>query len=572
MVDFGSGFWWMLAAIGLYFAAMLGVGVWASLKTQDKDDYMIGGRNLPPAVAALSAGASDMSGWLLMGLPGALYMGGMVQAWIAIGLTVGAWVNWKIVAPRLRVFTEKYGNSITLPSFLGNRLVRGGRALRIVSGLVILVFFTFYISSGMVAGGNFATSAFGAALEQTAGWDSDTTYLVGMCVIAGVTIFYTLIGGFLGATYTDFFQGALMFLALLTVPVVVLFMVGDPGRIVERVDQVHPGAWNLFDFDAAGGLIVVISLIAWGLGYFGQPHILVRFMALSSHDDAVAGRRVGVGWMLLCVLGAMFTALFAIPLVDSGRLALTNEETAETVFLDSAIGLFPAFLAGLVLAAVLAAIMSTVASQLVVTASALVEDLALLFRKETLSPKASLWLSRAGVFVVALVAMAMAFNPSESILNLVGFAWAGFGAAFGPITLLALYWRKLTGVGAIAAMITGAAVVFIWPNTPWSDLYELAPGFIAATVAAVVVSLITYRADPGVDQHFDDAVAMSHRGLPADSEPASESTTESAIGPASGSAASGAASSASSTARSGDSAATNSGAASTDLPWAKPQA
>ncbi|KAA9395281.1 sodium/proline symporter PutP [Kocuria coralli] len=516
MVDFDSGFWWMLAAIGLYFAAMLGVGFWASTRTRDKDDYMIGGRNLPPTVAALSAGASDMSGWLLMGLPGALYLGGMVQAWIAIGLTLGAWVNWKVVAPRLRMFTEKYDNAITLPSFLGNRLVRGGRMLRIVAGLVILAFFTFYISSGMVAGGNFASSALGGALEQSFGWSVNETYLIGMIVIAGVTIVYTLVGGFLGASYTDFFQGTLMFLSLLMVPVVVLFMVGDPSQIVSRVDDVHPGAWNLFDFGAAGGLIGVISLFAWGLGYFGQPHILVRFMALRSHEDAVAGRRVGVIWMALCVIGAILTALFAVPLVDSGRLALTNTETAETVFLDAAIGLFPSFLAGLVLAAVLAAIMSTVSSQLVVTTSAMVEDLALLFRRKPLSAKASLWVSRLGVLIVAVIAMVMALDPAESILALVGFAWAGFGAAFGPIVLLSLYWRKLTGIGATASMATGAIVVFAWPHTPWADLYEIIPGFIAALVVAIVVSLLTYRADPGVEQRFDEAVALSREGLPTE--------------------------------------------------------
>lgn len=522
MVDFGSGFWWMVAAIVAYFVAMLAVGVWASKRTHDKDDYMIGGRDLPPTVAALSAGASDMSGWLLMGLPGALYMGGLVQAWIAIGLTVGAWVNWKIVAPRLRMFTEKYDNAITLPSFLGNRLPQGGPMLRIVAGLVILVFFTFYISSGMVAGGNFASSAFGVALSESIGWGHQETYVVGMLVIAGVTIAYTLIGGFLGASYTDFFQGTLMFLALLMVPIVVLFIVGDPTHIVQQVDAVRPGAWNLFDTSSVGGALGVISLIAWGLGYFGQPHILVRFMALRSHDDAVAGRRIGVGWMALCVMGAIFTGLFAIPLVANGRLSLTNTENGETVFLDAAIGLFPAFLAGLVLAAVLAAIMSTISSQLVVTTSAMVEDLALLFHRKQLAPGIALWVSRAGVLVVSVVAALMALNPSGSILNLVSFAWAGFGAAFGPIVLLSLYWHKLTATGATAAMATGALVVFFWSQapSPWAEVYEIIPGFIAATVVAIGVSAATYAANSGMEQRFQDAVALSQRGLPEHTEKA----------------------------------------------------
>ncbi len=516
MIESGSGFWWMMAAIALYFLAMIGIGLWASARTNDKDDYMIGGRDLPAPVAALSAGASDMSGWLLMGLPGALYIGGMAQAWIAIGLTLGAWVNWKIVAPRLRLFTEQYGNAITLPSFFGNRLVRGGRMLRVVSGLVILIFFTFYISSGMVAGGNFAAAAFGAALEDSFGWSNSQTYLIGMLIIAGATILYTLVGGFLGASFTDFVQGTLMFLALLAVPLVTLFIAGGPSNIVQSVSEVKPGAWNLFDIGAAGGLIGVISLFAWFLGYFGQPHILVRFMALRSHHEAVAGRRWNIVWMALCVIGAILTALFALPLVDRGRLSLTNSETAETVFLDAAIGLFPAFLAGLVLAAVLAAIMSTLSSQLVVTASAFVEDLMLLIRRRPLTGSSSLWVSRAAVFVVALVAALMALNPSESILALVGFAWAGFGAAFGPIVLLSLYWKKLTGYGATAAMVVGAAVVLIWPSTPWADLYEIIPGFLAALIVAVVVSLATYRSEPGIDDHFDAAVARSREGLPED--------------------------------------------------------
>ena len=516
MIEAGSGFWWMMAAIALYFLAMVGIGLWASTRTNDKDDYMIGGRDLPAPVAALSAGASDMSGWLLMGLPGALYLGGMAQSWIAIGLTLGAWVNWKVVAPRLRLFTEQYGNAITLPSYFGNRLVRGGRMLRVVSGLVILIFFTFYISSGMVAGGNFAAASFGGALEQSFGWSNSETYLIGMLVIAAVTILYTLIGGFLGASFTDFVQGTLMFLALLAVPVVTMIIAGGPATIVQRVDEVHPGAWNLFDWSAAGGVIGAISLFAWFLGYFGQPHILVRFMALRSHHEAVSGRRWNIVWMALCVIGAILTALFAIPLVERGRVSLTNSETAETVFLDSAIGLFPAFVAGLVLAAVLAAIMSTLSSQLVVTASAFVEDLMLLLRRRPLTGRSSLWVSRAAVFVVAVVAALMALNPSESILALVGFAWAGFGAAFGPIVLLSLYWKKLTGYGATASMVVGAAVVLIWPSTPWADLYEIIPGFAAALIVAVLVSLATYSNEPGIDDHFDAAVARSREGLPED--------------------------------------------------------
>lgn len=256
---------YQFVAILAYFIAMICIGLWANSKTKNLDDYMLGGRNLKPGVAALSAGASDMSGWLLMGLPGAVYLSGLVEAWLAIGLTAGAWVNWKIVAPRLRAYTEVSHNSITIPSFLDNRLKGNTRVLRVISGVIILVFFTFYVSSGMVAGGVFFQSSFG------------TSYLTGMLLVAGVTVLYTFFGGFLGASYTDLFQGLLMLIALLLVPIVGVFLVGGPGEMVNRIEAVNPDALSLF---AGGTAVGIISSLAWGLGYFGQPHIIVRFMAL----------------------------------------------------------------------------------------------------------------------------------------------------------------------------------------------------------------------------------------------------------------------------------------------------
>lgn len=357
-------------AILAYFIVMICIGLWANSKTKNLDDYMLGGRNLKPGVAALSAGASDMSGWLLMGLPGAVYLSGLVEAWLAIGLTAGAWVNWKIVAPRLRAYTEVSHNSITIPSFLDNRLKGNTRVLRVISGVIILVFFTFYVSSGMVAGGVFFQSSFG------------TSYLTGMLLVAGVTVLYTFFGGFLGASYTDLFQGLLMLIALLLVPIVGVFLVGGPGEMVNRIEAVNPDALSLF---AGGTAVGIISSLAWGLGYFGQPHIIVRFMALRTPADAKAGRRIGIGWMLLTVLGAIGTAL--VGLAYYGNRPGEEPTDPEAIFLDMSQVLFHPLVAGFVLAAVLAAIMSTISSQLIVSSSALVEDLCNLAAKRTPSPQ-----------------------------------------------------------------------------------------------------------------------------------------------------------------------------------------
>lgn len=477
----------------IYFVAMIGIGFWANRRTKNLHDYMLGGRNLPPAVAALSAGASDMSGWLLMGLPGALYVTGLADAWIAIGLSVGAWLNWKFVAPRLRTYTEVAGNSITIPSFLENRLVDKSRVLRIISGLLILTFFTFYVSSGMVAGGVFFQSSFGSS------------YHIGMLLVGGVTVLYTFFGGFIGASYTDLMQGLLMMAALIIVPVLGIFAVGGPGEMVNAVTSVNPYAFSLL---AGTTVIGVISAAAWGLGYFGQPHIIVRFMALRSARDATAGRRIGIGWMVLSLIGAVFTGLIGLAyFTQHPEQTLDNP---EAVFLALAQILFHPLVAGFVLAAVLAAIMSTVSSQLIVCSSALVEDLAHMVLKRDLSPRNQVWLGRMGVLIVAIIAMSLAWAQNDTILGLVAFAWAGFGATFGPIILLSLFWRRLTAIGTMVGMVCAAVTVFTWQYTPWSDLYEIVPGFLINLVVATVVSLITPK--PDVDEDFDRARELAVAG------------------------------------------------------------
>lgn len=477
-------------AIVIYFLAMIAIGLWANRRTKDLTDYMLGGRGLSPTVAALSAGASDMSGWLLMGLPGALYVTGLADSMIAIGLTVGAWLNWRFVAPRLRTYTEVASDSITIPSFLENRLHDRSRTLRVLSGVLILTFFTFYVSSGMVAGGVFFENSFGSS------------YHVGMLLVGGVTVLYTFFGGFLGASYTDMMQGLLMMAALLLVPALGIFVVGGPVQMVESVTAINPYAFSLFAGTTAIG---TVSALAWGLGYFGQPHIIVRFMALRSAADAKAGRRIGIGWMVLSLAGAVFTGLIGLAYyTQHPELSLTNP---EAVFLAMAQILFHPLIAGFVLAAVLAAIMSTISSQLIVCSSALVEDLARMVLKRKLEPRQQVWLGRMGVLVVALIAMSLAWTQNDTILSLVAFAWAGFGAAFGPIILLSLFWRRLTSIGTIAGMVCGAATVFLWPQTPWSALYEIVPGFMVNLIVATAVSLVTPR--PDIDDEFDAAMELA---------------------------------------------------------------
>ncbi|MFE5342980.1 sodium/proline symporter PutP [Isoptericola sp. NPDC056578] len=491
---------WQTIAIVAYLVAMLGIGYAAYRRTDDLDDYMLGGRKLRPGVAALSAGASDMSGWLLMGLPGAIYATGLVEAWIAIGLTVGAWLNWKFVAPRLRAYTEVASNSITIPSFFDNRLHDPAHLLRIAAGLIVLVFFTFYVSSGMVAGGTFFESSFGL------------DYLTGLLVVGGVTLAYTLFGGFLGATWTDVAQGLLMLAALVAVPVIAIVDLGGWGAVTEgiRAADAATGTHHL-SFFAGASATGVISALAWGLGYFGQPHIIVRFMAIRSPQDAKAGRRIGIGWMFLTALGAVLTGLVGVAYATVNGLAVDNP---ETIFLVLAQLLFHPLIAGLVLAAVLAAIMSTISSQLIVSSSALVEDLVKMTGLR-LSTRTEVMLGRAGVLVVAVVAGLIALDRTSSILDLVGFAWAGFGSAFGPVVILSLYWRRLTRWGALSGMLAGAVVAFAWGRSSLADsLYEIIPGFALGLLVAVVVSFLTPRPDGTVLDEFDSARRLARGDRP----------------------------------------------------------
>ncbi|MDW8518294.1 sodium/proline symporter PutP [Priestia flexa] len=466
----------LFISLAIYFIGMLAIGWYAYKKsTDDISGYMLGGRGLGPAVTALSAGASDMSGWMLMGLPGAMYATGVSSLWIAVGLTIGAYLNYLIVAPRLRTYTEVANDSITIPDYFENRFNDTSKVLRTVSAIVIFVFFTLYTSAGMVSGGTLFESAFGL------------DYRIGLFVTAGVVIAYTLFGGFLAVSLTDFVQGIIMFIALVLVPIVAFTELGGVGTTFDVVRDIDPA---YLDFFRGTTVVGIISFLAWGLGYFGQPHIIVRFMAISSIKELKPARRIGMGWMIISIIGAMFTGLIGIAYVDQTATTLADP---ETIFIKFAQVLFHPFITGFLLAAILAAIMSTISSQLLVTSSAITEDFYKAFFRRKATDKELVLVGRLSVLGVAIIGILLSLNPNDTILGLVGYAWAGFGSAFGPAVLLSLYWKKMTRWGALAGMIVGAATVLIWVNVPGLSeaLYEMIPGFVLSFLAVVVVSLLT---------------------------------------------------------------------------------
>ncbi|MEZ0472081.1 sodium/proline symporter PutP [Luteimonas salinilitoris] len=471
----------LIVMFSVYLAAMVLIGFVAWRSTKNFDDYILGGRSLGPGVTALSAGASDMSGWLLMGLPGAMYLGGVSEAWIAIGLVAGAWLNWKYVAGPLRVYTERTDNALTLPDFFTSRFRDSSRTLRVFSALVILVFFAVYCASGVVAGARLFESVFGMPYAQAIWWG------------AAVTILYTLVGGFLAVSWTDTAQGTLMFFALLLTPVIVLMHVGGFETSVDMIRELDPSRLDWFRGEL--GWIGVISLIAWGLGYFGQPHILARFMAAHGVATIPVARRIGMGWMVLCLAGSLTVGFLGIAYYAANPdVAGPVQANSERVFISLVEQLFNPWVAGIVLSAVLAAVMSTLSSQLLVCSSVLSEDFYRGFLRKQASQRELVWAGRASVLLTALVALWLARDPDSRVLGLVSYAWAGFGAAFGPVVLLALFWQRMTRNGALAGMIVGAVTVIAWKQIAIGRfdmaLYEIVPGFIAATVAIVVVSLL----------------------------------------------------------------------------------
>ena len=435
-----------------------------------------------------------MSGWMLMGLPGAMYLSGMSSLWIAFGLVIGAFLNYLIVAPRLRTYTEVANDSITLPDFFENRFHDKSRLLRVVSSLVIVVFFTLYTSSGIVAGGKLFESSFGL------------NYELGLYVTASVVVAYTLFGGFLAVSLTDFVQGCIMFIALILVPVAVLQEVGGISEMTKTVAAINPELLNIF---SGVSLLSILSAMAWGLGYFGQPHIIVRFMAVRSVKDMPTARRIGMSWMIVTLIGATATGFAGIAYVAKTGLKLDD---AETIFIVLSQILFSPLIAGFLLAAILAAIMSTISSQLLVTSSSLTGDFYQTFLHQEASEKRLVLVGRISVLLVALLAIYLAYDRNSTILTLVSNAWAGFGAAFGPVVIGSLYWKKMNRNGALAGMITGAVTVLVWIYAPItidgqslsSLMYEIVPGFIACSIAIYLVSTFTADVEEEVLATFDE--------------------------------------------------------------------
>ncbi|HDR8109560.1 sodium/proline symporter PutP [Bacillus cereus] len=482
----------IMVSLAIYMAGMLYIGYWSYKKTSDLSDYMLGGRGLGPAVTALSAGASDMSGWMLMGLPGAMYATGLSSVWIAIGLLIGAYANYLIIAPRLRTYTEVANDSITIPDFLENRFKDRTKILRFVSAIVILVFFTFYASAGLVSGGRLFENSF------------NLDYKIGLFVTVGVVVAYTLFGGFLAVSWTDFVQGCIMFIALVLVPIVAFTDVGGVTETFNTIKQVDASHLDMFKGTTILG---IISFLAWGLGYFGQPHIIVRFMAITSIKDLKTSRRIGIGWMTISIIGAMLTGLIGIAYYAKNNATLQDPEMVFVTFSNI---LFHPYITGFLLSAILASIMSSISSQLLVISSAVTEDFYKTFFRRNASDKELVFIGRLSVLVVAMIAVVLAYHPSDTILTLVGYAWAGFGSAFGPAILLSLYWKRTNKWGVLAGMIVGAVVVIAWVKilSLKAIMYEMVPGFFCSLLTVIVVSLLTKEPVKAVHREFNEMEAI----------------------------------------------------------------
>lgn len=483
-------------SIALYLLLMIGIGIYSYKKsTSNSEEFLIGGRKMGPAVTALSAGAADMSGWLLMGVPGAMYISGLSASWIAIGLTIGAFFNYVLVAPRLRVYTELAKNAITLPVFFENRYNDTSKALKLFSSLLILVFFTLYTSAGMVSGGRLFESAFGM------------DYTTGLFITSSVVVLYTFLGGFLAVSLTDFVQGTIMVLALIIVPGVIIFQIGGISETISLIQNKDAKYLNLFTGISTIG---IVSLLAWGLGYFGQPHILVRFMAIHHIKDIKKARNIGISWMVLTVGGALLVGLLGIAYLakydtDTMQVFDGSKTEAETIFIYFSRLLFHPFIGGFLLSAILAAVMSTISSQLLVTSSSMTEDIYKAFLKKNAGPRQLLLASRISVLLVAVIALLLSLSPRESILNLVGNAWAGFGAAFGPLILLSLLWKRTNIAGAFTGMLVGGITVLVWVYYPhdYKAVYEIIPGFILSFLTIIIVSLFTAPPSKEIETQFE---------------------------------------------------------------------
>ena len=493
-------------AIAVYLIAMLGVGVWVAKKNNSVDDFYLGGRKLGPFVTAMSAEASDMSSWLLMGLPGVAYLSGLAEAsWTAIGLAVGTYLNWLIVARRIRRYSNHL-DAITVPQFFSKRWGDDRNLLSAIAAVVIIIFFIPYLASGFSACGKLFASLFG------------TSYVTAMLISAAVIVIYTVMGGFLAASFTDLIQSIIMTVALI---VVLSFGVAQAGGLDAVMDNAQSlaGYLSLTQIhDAVTGgassysLLTICSLLAWGLGYFGMPHILLRFMAIEEEKKLALSRRVATVWVVISMGVAIFIGVVGNGMTKAGAMEqLADSETiiVQIASLISHYGVFAALIAGVILAGILAATMSTADSQMLAASSSVSQNLLVEFFHLKITGRKSVVVARSTMVVIALVAAFLARDPNSSVFRVVSFAWAGFGAAFGPVVLFGLFWRRSNKWGALAGMVVGGAMVFIWKYGIATlggafAIYELLPAFIAASIAIVVVSLLTEKPSAEIERIFDE--------------------------------------------------------------------
>lgn len=492
-----------LAAFILYFVVVLGIGLFFFFRTKSggEKDYFLGGRSMGPWVTAMSAQASDMSGWLLMGFPGSILAFGMGKVWIGIGLALGTSLNWIFVAKRLRRFSKAANDSITLPQYLSNRFLTKSPVLQIICAVVFLVFFTVYVASSFVAGAKVFTQVVPSLSEKTA-----------LLIFAAIIIAYTFLGGFKAVCWTDFFQGLMMLVALLAVPFVILFTENVDFSVLSTPLLNPDGTENLFNanpFKASWQDIV--SGLAWGLGYFGMPHILVRFMSIKNSKLIKKSATIGIVWVILS-LGAAIAIAFLGRIVVGGELVPAGNQ--QLVFISLVKRYFPAFIAGLLLSAIVAAAMSTADSQLLVASSSFTSDIYKpIFRKKA-SDKEILWVGRIVVLIIAVIAFFIASSKAsgaQSIMSMVENAWGGFGASFGPVIILSLFWKRLTYKGAIAGVVGGAVTDVLWLVflTAKTGVYELLPGFVVGALCCIIVTLLDKKPGKDIEELYQKAVDAS---------------------------------------------------------------
>lgn len=499
----------IIATIVVYLLAMLAIGFVFSKNNSDSKDFYLGGRKMGPIVTAMSAEASDMSSWLLMGLPGLAYLTGVANpAWTAIGLGIGTWFNWLIVARRLRRYSANI-NAITVPEFYSKRYHDNSNVLNAIAALVIIVFFIPYTASGFAACGKLFNSLFGV------------DYMVAMLISAAVIVGYTIMGGFKAVSTTDLIQSIVMTIALV---VVVTFGISKAGGVEAVIDNAKslPGYLSMkasYDVGTNSStpysFLTIVSTIAWGLGYFGMPHILLRFMAIKDEKKLVLSRRIATIWVFIAMGITIFIGMLGLGMTKAGELGFLSGSSSETIIVEiagliSRHGVLAAIVAGLILAGILAATMSTADSQMLAAASSVSQNIVQDFFKVKISEKKSLLVARLTIVVISLIGVFLARDPNSSVFNIVSFAWAGFGGAFGAVTLCALFWKRSNKWGALAGMIGGGVMVFVWKYAisrlggAWS-IYELLPAFIFSLILDIVVSLLTKKPDETIAREFEAA-------------------------------------------------------------------